>query len=244
MSRMLIGETQEDLATAMREFFSMDRYTVQLESSGLRIVECLRQSQYDVIILEIALAGLDGISVVRNYRATGVNTPILLMAGKHSSDELQRGLDAGADAYLAKPIHLSDLAAKVRALLRRPALRSERVLMSGCIALDTEAGTVTRNDIPVHLHPMEFKLLQFLMRHPNQTFDSHALFERVWKNGSGSMDDTVRTHIKTLRHKIDSEDGESIISTVRGFGYKVSDEQAAQRTTGLLAIGDAELNSA
>lgn len=149
MSKMLLGETQEDLATAMKDFFSQDHYTVQLEDSGLRILECLRQNQYDVIVLEIALTGLDGISVVRGYRATGGNTPILLIAGRHSSDELQCGLDAGADAYLVKPFQLDDLAAQLRALIRRPALRSEKVLISGSVAVDTGGGTVTKDDISI-----------------------------------------------------------------------------------------------
>jgi len=223
MSRILIGETQEDLATAMRDYFSTDHYTVQLESSGWQVIECLRQSQYDVIVLEIALLGLDGISVVRDYRAHGRSTPILLLAGKHSSEELQCGLDAGADSYLVKPFQLCDLAAKLRALLRRPALRCDGVLMLGGISLDTEAGTVTKNDRRIHLHPMEFKLLQFLMRHPNQVFNAHALFERVWQKDFGSMEDTVRTHVRTLRQKIDSDGSPSIITTVRGLGYKVSD---------------------
>src|SRR6185503_6555198 len=137
MSRMLLGESQEDLATAMREFFEVQNYTVHAETSGLRILERLRYEQYDVIVLEVALPGLNGISVVRGYRASGGNTPILLMAGQYSSDELQCGLDSGADAYLVKPFRLRDLAAQLRALLRRPALRSERVLTSGVLAMDT-----------------------------------------------------------------------------------------------------------
>lgn len=227
MSTILIGETDEDLATAMREFFSMDHYTVQLENNGLCILHRLRHNQYDLIILEIALLGLDGIGVVRGYRATGGNTPILLIAGKHCSDELQRGLDAGADAYLVKPFQLSDLAAQLRALLRRPALRSEKVIRVGDLEMNTEAGIMTRNDVPIHLHPMEFKLLHFLMCHQNQVFSAHTLFERVWQKDFGSAEDTVRTHVRTLRRKLDPEGGPSIITTVRGLGYKVSLQQGA-----------------
>jgi len=220
MSKLLLAEPQEDLATAIRDFFSGDDYTVQVETSGLRVLECLRRDQYEVCILEIALPGLDGIGIARDYRASGGGTPILLLAGKHSSDELQRGLDAGADAYLVKPFHLADLGAQLRALLRRPALRSEKMLTSGGIAMDRSGGTVTKNDIAVHLHPMEFKLLKFLMTHPNQVFSTHALFERVWQKESGLTDDTVRTHVRTLRQKMDSEGSASIITTVRGLGYK------------------------
>lgn len=220
MSRMLLGETQKDFATAIKDCFSLDNYTVEMENNGLQILECLRLYQYDVIVLEIALPGLDGIGVVRGYRATGGSIPILLMASRHSSGELQCGLDAGADAYLVKPFQLSDMAAQLRALLRRPALRSERVLTMGSVAMDTGAGTVTRNDIPIHLHPMEFKLLQFLLRNPNQAFNAHAISERVWQKNVGQTDDTVRTHVRTLRQKIDIIGSPSIITTVRGLGYK------------------------
>lgn len=220
MPRILIAETQTDLASALRDFFVLEHYTVHMESNGLRALETLRDGKFDVIALEIALPGVDGIGVVRSYRAAGGNAPILLMAGRHSSEELQNGLDAGADSYLVKPFRLLDMAAQVRALLRRPALRGERVMTSGLVSLDSGAGTVTRNDILVHLHPMEFKLLRFLMAHPNQVFSAHALFERVWQKDFGLMEDTVRTHVRTLRRKIDEVDGASIITTVRGLGYK------------------------
>jgi DNA-binding response OmpR family regulator len=217
---MLLGETQNDLATAMKEYFSLNHYTVDLENNGLRILECLHQNQYDIIIFELALPGLDGISITHNYRALGGSTPILLMASKHSSDELQRGFEAGADAFVVKPFQLNDLNAQIKALMRRPALRSERVLTLANVAMDTEAGTVTRDDISVHLYPMEFKLLQFLLRHPNQVFSAHAIFERVWQKKDRQMDDTIRTHIRTLRQKIDLPGSPSIVTTVRGFGYK------------------------
>ena len=220
MSRILLGEPQEDFAIAMSDYFSLNHYSVRVESNGLRILECLRQEQYAVVVMEIALPGLDAISVVRDYRASGGNAPILLMAGRHSSDELQRGLDAGADTYLVKPFHLTDLSAQLRALLRRPSLRSENMLTSGLVSMDSAAGTVTRNDIIVHLHPMEFKLLQFLLKHPDQVFNARAIMERVWHKDIGHLDDTVRTHIRTLRQKIDSEGCASIITTVRGLGYK------------------------
>ncbi len=158
-------------------------------------------------------------SIARAYRASGGCAPILLQGDTHCSLELQGGLDAGAD-YLAKPLRMDDVAAHVRALMRRPALRNERILCSGGIEMDTDGGTVSRDDVSIHLHPMEYKLLQFLMRHPNQVFSSHALFERVWQKDFGSMEDTVRTPVRTLRQKIDAHASASVITTVRGLGYK------------------------
>lgn len=221
MPRLLIAETQEDLARAMFDYFDLEGYSVSLEDNGLRALESLSDDKFDVAVLETALPGLDGVSIVRSYRSARGIAPIVLVAGRQSSEELQEGLDAGADAFLVKPFQLADLAAHLRALLRRPALRSEAVLISGNVAVDTVAGTVTKNDAPIHLHPMEFKLLQFLLRHPDQVFNVNALFERVWQKDISDMDTTVRTHVRTLRQKIDSAGRSSIITTVRGLGYKV-----------------------
>lgn len=220
MPKLLLGEPNVDRSTSMKLFLSSERYTVQVETGGLRILECLRNEQFDVIVLDIALVGLDGISVVLDYRASGGSTPILLTSHKYSSDELKWGLDAGADAYLSRPFSMPDLAPQLRALLRRPAVRTERMLTSGLLTMDSGAGTLTKNNKPIHLHPMEFKLLQFLLSHPNQVFNAHALFQRVWQKDLGLTEDTVRTHIRTLRQKIDSEDCPSVIVTVRGLGYK------------------------
>ncbi|MBZ0187117.1 MAG: response regulator transcription factor, partial [Candidatus Obscuribacterales bacterium] len=212
MAKILIGETQEDLAIAMKEYFSRDHFTVYQERSGWGILECLRRHQYDVIILEMALLGLDAISVVRSFRAAGGSTPIVMIGTRQ--EELQCVLDAGADSYVVKPFQLADLSAQLRAVLRRPALLNERVLRVGEIEMNLQAGTVSKNDIEIHLHPMEYKLLHFLMSHEDQVFNAHALFERVWQKGS-LLEDTVRTHVRTLRQKIDKVGSPSIITTVR-----------------------------
>ena len=155
---------------------------------------------------------------MRRFRSLGKTTPVLLLTSEYCPEDLQNGYDAGADGYVVKPFRLDDLAARVRAMLRRPNIKSENVLVSGNVKLNTESGVVTRDDEIVHLHPMEFKLLQFLLNNPDQIFSAYAIFERVWQK-TGNLD-TVRTHIRTLRRKIDSPDRESIITTVRGFGYK------------------------
>lgn len=233
MSRMLLCEPQADLATALLEFFSGDNFTVELEANGKLALEHLRHKHYDVIILESALHELDGLSVIREYRSDGGNAPIFLLTGKFSSLELQQAFDAGADAYLAKPFNLEDLAARLRALLRRPALRNAKILCLGSLALNTESGTVTRDGQLIHLFPMEYKVLEFLMSHPNQVFNAAAIFEQVWQKsaGIGDFEDTVRTHIRTLRSKIDKKGSSSFISNVRGLGYKTEDRFDTDETT-------------
>ncbi len=235
MSKMLLGESQADLASAISEYFTQQNYAVQVETNGLRILECLRQDSYNVIVLEVILSGIDGIEVVSDYRSKNGATPIILLTNKYSSDELQHGLDSGADAYLVKPFTLSDLAAQLRALLRRPHLRNEKQIHCGNITLDSETGTVTKNNSPIHLFPMEFKLLQFLLINPNQVFSSHTLFKRVWQKEEGLIEDTVRTHVRSLRKKFDEAGHPSIITTVRGLGYKIDVESFQQMTRMIVA---------
>jgi DNA-binding response OmpR family regulator len=220
MANMLLGEPDKALAAAMNTFFSSTDYIVQLADSGSRVLDCLQRKEYRVLVLEIDLPGLDGISVVRRYRSSGGSAPIILMTTEYSSAELQCSLEAGADVYIERPFQFNDLAAQVRALLRRPCLRNEKVLTLGGLEMNTGSGTLTRDNVSIHLHPMEYKLLQFLMTHPNQVFSSHALFQRVWQKDDGLMEDTVRTHIRTLRQKIDLGGCVSSIITVRGLGYR------------------------
>ena len=224
MPRILLCEPQEELATSIHDFLSSESYKIQSEPNGLRALELLREHSFEVIILEMALHGLDALGVIRSYRANGGSSPILLLAGNAPTADFQSGLDAGADSCLSKPFRLTDLAAQIRALLRRPALQAHGVLTLGGLTLDSDAGLVSRQDKPIQLFPMEFKLLRFLMKHPNQIFDSRAIFERVWQKEQGVADDTVRTHIRTLRRKIDAEGHPSVIVTVRGLGYKVESD--------------------
>lgn len=235
MPNMLLCVPQDDLAAAMQEYFGTDNYVVEQEANGLRALELLRQKHYDVIVLEISLHGLDGLGVVRDYRAGGGNSPIILLTGKVSSDELQVAFAAGADAYIVKPFLLKDFAAQLRAMMRRPMLRNKPVLTLGNLVLDTHDGRVSKDDRAIQLRPMEFRLLHFLMSHPDQVFDARALFERVWQKSSDNMSDTVRTHIRTLRNKIDTGGRPSFIRTVRGLGYKTGGDDSDRSSLSVIS---------
>ncbi len=145
----------------------------------------------------------------------------MLTSPKHSSEELEACLEAGADDYMTKPIKLRELSARVRALMRRQAIVTGALLIAREVQMNRDAGTVSVSGKGVHLHPMEFNLLEFLMRHPNQIFSVETLMKRVWPHDSDSSIESVRTHIKTLRQKIQSTTHESVIVTVHGRGYKV-----------------------
>jgi DNA-binding response OmpR family regulator len=150
----------------------------------------------------------------------------LLTTRKHSSQQMEDGLDAGADDYMAKPIKLRELAARVRALLRRPLALTPLKMQTQSVELDSGAGTVSVLGEHLHLQPMEFNLLEFFMRHPNQVFTADALMERVWQDRNAASVGSVRTHIKTLRHKLQEAGTATLIVTTRGRGYKLRQDGA------------------
>ena len=233
MFTLLLGEPSVDLASSMVEYLKLHDYAIQVESNGLYLLDCLNKNQFDLIILETDLTGTDGIDIIKRFRVAGGVTPILLLTDEYSTNDLQNGLDAGADCYVVKPFKLGDLGSRLRALLRRPSMRSETILVNGSISINTRSGTVKRYDRVINLYPMEFRLLQFLLAHPNEIFSTHTLYERVWQK-SGLIEDTVRTHIRTLRQKLDLPGGQSIITTVRGFGYKAETQRAIKQNDAII----------
>ena len=228
---MLVVEDEVALAKAVCNWFSRERYAVETVSNGLDACRQLRSDRYDIVVLDLLLPGRDGLDICKDFRAAGGSAGILVTSALDSLQEKETVLDAGADDYLIKPFHLRELSARVRALLRRTTPGSDGTLRIANIALDSVAGSVTRDGEPVHLHPMEFNLLEFLMKHPNHVFSTQALWERVWTGKTGELIDTVRTHIKTLRRKIDTTGRPSLIETVHGRGYKITTGHNGARTS-------------
>lgn len=221
MAKILIVEDEIDLAAPVRDSLAREHHLVEIVDRGPEALEHLRLYKYDLIILDWMLPGMSGLDICQAFRATGGTTPVLMLTARAEVDDKELGLDSGADDYLTKPFHLKELLARVRALLRRPQPVTSRVLAAGDLSLDPAARRVTKAGKEIHLLPKEFSLLEFLMRHPNQVFSAEALIERIWESDTMAMPDTIRTHIKTLRRKVDSEGRPSLIATVHGVGYKL-----------------------
>lgn len=221
VSKILIVEDEEDLAAQIKDWLAREHHTVEHVANGSAAADQLMVSKYDVIILDWLLPGMDGIEICRRYRAMGGKSPILMLTAKSGVEDKERGLDSGADDYLSKPFHLKELAARVRALVRRGSSQSGTVLEAADVVLDPVARTVTKGQLPLHLERKEFNLLEFLMRNKNTTFSAEALIERVWESDSMASSDAIRTYIKSLRKKIDTNGNPSLITTVHGVGYKL-----------------------
>lgn len=221
MAKILIVEDERDLCGLVRNWLTREKHLVEEAENGLDALTQLGLSKFDVIILDLMLPGMNGMEVCRRYRQQLGYTPILMLTAKNTVEDKEAGLDAGADDYLTKPFHLKELAARVRALLRRGQSQPDNNLKVKDITIDTNQCLVKKASQVVHLLPKEYRLLEFLARHPNHVFSAEELLASVWESDTPALLDTVRGHIKRLRKKLDTPGAESIISTIYGLGYKI-----------------------
>lgn len=222
MAKVLVVEDDADLAALIKNILGVERHTVEVAPNGRDAVALLSMYTYDLVMLDWNLPAMSGKEVCQHYRSKGGSTPILMLTSRSTVEDKEEGLDAGADDYLTKPFHAKELAARVRALLRRPQSVSAKTLQAGELELDPKTVRVSKSGKEIHLLPKEFSLLELFMRYPNQVFSAEALLDRVWASDSAASLDTVRTYIKTLRKKIDTEGSASMIRTVHGVGYSLA----------------------
>lgn len=217
MAKICVIEDNPDLANMVKTFLLFEHHTVETIAHGGQAQDHLRTFEYDLIILDWDLPEVSGIEILKDYRARGGQTPVLMLTGKDDVSDKEEGLDGGADDYLTKPFHMKELGARVRSLLRRPAAAAQNVLKAKNITMDPAKYRVHKNGEVITLVPKEFQLLEFMMRHPNQVFSPEALLNRVWPSESDSTAEALRTTMKRLRKKVD-EEGE-VLKTVHGVGY-------------------------
>lgn len=218
MSKILAVDDDCALAGAIQETLTGSGYVVDTAESAEEAESMLFSSAYDLIILDWQMPGLTGIDYLHKLRSKGVSTPVLMLTGMNSIEQKATGLDTGADDYLTKPFNTKELLARVRALLRRPQSMVSSVLSASGVSVDTSTLKVMCGPAEVKLTRQEFLLLEFLMRHKNQVFNSEALVERAWSTLSDSSPDTVRVHLSRLRKKLESA-GSCPIKTHHGQGY-------------------------
>jgi DNA-binding response OmpR family regulator len=222
--RLLVVEDERGIASALRQGLGESGYAVDLARDGIEARDYALATSYDVILLDILLPKLDGVSLLRDLRKRGMTTPILLLTARDAIDDRVAGLDAGADDYLVKPFSFSELLARIRALLRRPVLQTANKLAGGDISMDLGARTVTRGARTIVLTPREFAVLEYLLRHPGQALSRSQIAERVWSWEFHGETNIVDVYIGYLRRKLDEGGAPSVIETLRGYGYRLKDE--------------------
>jgi DNA-binding response OmpR family regulator len=221
MAKILVVEDEANVAAAIVDLLTFEHHMVEIANNGADALHLLKFSQFDLAILDWRLPVLDGLEVCKAYRARGGTIPILMLTGKTLGSEKALGLDSGADDYLTKPFEMGELAARTRALLRRPPTLTGNVLELNGLLLDRQNYKVTFNGEPIKLLPKEFDLLEFLMRHRDRVFSLDSLLLHVWASDADVSNDAVRQCIKRLRKKIEDAGCAPIIRSVYGVGYKL-----------------------
>jgi two-component system OmpR family response regulator len=189
---------------------------------GERGMQSAASESYDVVIVDRMLPGLDGLSIVKAMRAAGVRTPVLFLSTLGGLDDRVIGLESGGDDYLVKPFALSELAARINALARRPAMAAiDVILRVADLEMDLLKRTVARQGRPIDLQPREFRLLEYLMRHAGQVVTRTMLLENVWDFHFDPKTTLVDTHMSRLRAKVDRDFDAELIHTIRGQGYLI-----------------------
>jgi two-component system, OmpR family, manganese sensing response regulator len=222
MAKVLLVEDNHETSAYIEKILSRESHMVEAVANGEEACFRLKHYEYDVIVLDWNLPGSTGPEICQTYRAGKGMAPILMLTGNCSDDEKAFGLDSGADDYLTKPFSLKELAARVRALLRRVGGQMNETLKVDGIELNIASRLALRHGVTVHLLPKEYSLLEFFMRHTNQVFSSQQLLERVWHTDSETGTDALRSTLSRLRQKLDAGNQQSVIETVHGFGFRMN----------------------
>jgi DNA-binding response OmpR family regulator len=221
--RILVIEDQEKLALSLKRGFEQNGYAVDAIFDGekaLKRIE-LNHADYDVIVLDIMLPGVDGITICKKMRDENIITPVLMLTAKDTVEDRILGLDAGADDYLVKPFSFNELLARVRSLLRRPREILPVELKVGNLTLNTTTRKVIQGKKEIEFTLKEFAILEYFMRHPNQVLNREQILTNVWDFAFDSFSNVVDVHLKNLRKKLETKNNDTIIETIHGVGYKL-----------------------
>lgn len=221
--RVLIVEDERRIAAYVKRGLEEQGYAVDAVFTGPDALYWAESTPYDVILLDILLPGLNGISVCRELRRRGSRVPVLMLTARGSVDDRVAGLDAGADDYLVKPFSLKELTARMRALTRRAeGGGGQTVLVLADLAMDTSTRRVTRAGREIELTSKEYSVLECFLREPERVLTRDAIVEHVWNYDVYHQSNVVDVYIRNLRRKIDEPCERKLLQTIRGAGYRMS----------------------
>ena len=225
--RVLIVEDEVKMASLVRRGLRNEGIATDVAIRGEDALWMAEATDYDAIVLDVMLPGIDGLEVCRRLRAEGVWSPILMLTARDSVRDRVAGLDGGADDYLVKPFSYAELLARLRALVRRGPVERAAELCVGSLRLDPARRRVWRGDEEVELSPKEFSILQIFMTRPGEVLSRFALLEHAWDYDYENRSNVVDSYVRFLRRKIDRPFGVRSIETVRGAGYRLREDGGA-----------------
>ncbi|MEO8053037.1 MAG: response regulator transcription factor [Acidobacteriota bacterium] len=217
--RILVVEDEPEMARVLQLGLQEEGHTVVAASNGPDALSIARQYEFDAIVLDVMLPGLDGLTVAQRLRESRLSTPILMLTAKDTVPDMIRGLDKGADDYLTKPFSFEVLLARLRALSRRGTDVRPPILEVGTLRLDPATHEVCRNGRRIVLTRTEFSFLALLMRRPGQVMTREVILDSVWGFDKTIESNTIDVFVRLLRNKIDAGGEPRLIHSVRGFGY-------------------------
>lgn len=225
--KILVVDDEPDLLEQLRETLTNQKYDVDTADDGESALDKLFDNLYDLIILDIMLPLVDGLTILKEIRKAKIKTPVLMLTAKGTVEDKIKGLDYGADDYLEKPFAMAELMARIRSLLRRASDHRDPLLTVSDIALNTKTRQVIKSGKSLELTPKEFSILEFLLYNQNRVVSRFTLAEHVWGDEFDpfTMSNFIDVHIKNLRRKINDSDKKKIIRTIRGIGFIIEDEQ-------------------
>jgi len=222
--RVLIVEDEARMATAIRRGLQAEGLVADIAARGEDALWMAGSTEFDAVILDVMLPGIDGFETCKRLRDDGVWAPIIMLTARDAIEDRVQGLDRGADDYLVKPFSLAELLARLRALSRRGKTERPQVLKVGDLRLDPASQQVWRGDEEITLSRKEFVLLETFMRHPGEVLSRFQLLERAWDYDYENRSNVVEVYVRYLREKIDRPFGVKSIETVRGVGYRLKRE--------------------
>ncbi len=221
--RILIADDEVTIARALKLLLERNKYAVDIVHTGTDALDYIMATDYDAIVLDIMMPGMDGIEVLENIRESGISTPVMLLTAKGEIEDRVAGLNAGADDYLPKPFATSEFIARVAALTRRRGAYTSSILKNGDTCLNCSSYELSFNGSTVRLNNKEFQMMELFMRNPRHVFSTETLMDRIWGLDSEAEIDVVWTYIGFLRKKLKQLDADTEIRTVRGAGYKLEE---------------------
>ncbi|MDB9496247.1 response regulator transcription factor [Spirulina major CS-329] len=220
---LLLAEDDQQLAASLVEILATQRYCIDVVNDGEQAWHSVQSSQYDLLLLDLTLPKLDGLSLCRRLRASGYQFPIMMLTARDTTEDKILGLDAGADVYMVKPFAVQEVQAQLRALLRRGLAPLPPSLAWGAVSLNPQTYEVHYRDRPIHLTPKEFAILDLLLRHRPQVVNRDRLRHSLWSVTDYPSDATIKVHIKSLRQKLRAAGApRDWLQTVHGVGYRLN----------------------